>query len=148
MLLTITIPAFAAAPDTTSYALSATDRAQIEQIQRDFVTHWGAGDAAACAARFADDGMRVGSRGDVAHGRAEIQQAYAKLLGGPFKGGKVSAGPARIRALGPDYALCEGSFSVTPVRGMPVEGFTVEVLKKTGGRWWVLESHPKIYPVF
>src|SRR5262245_16198634 len=91
ILLAVTIPAFAASPDTTSYALSASDRAQIEEIQKDFVTHWGAGDAAACAARFAEDGVRVGSRGDVTHGRTEIQQAYAKLLGGPFKGARVSS---------------------------------------------------------
>jgi len=39
--------------------------------------------------------MRVGARGDVEGGRAEIEHACAKLFMGPFRGAKVTSGPVR-----------------------------------------------------
>ena len=126
--------------------MNAADIAQIEQLQKEFMTHWSAGDAAGCASVFVEDGKRVGARGDVQHGRAEIEQAYAKLFSGPFQGAKVTGGPATVRPLGHDYALCEAAFTIIPAQGEPLEGYSVDVMQKSRGRWWVLESHPKLFP--
>ena len=126
--------------------MNATDVAQIEQHQKDFMAHWSAGDAAACAGGFAEDGVRVGARGDIQRGRAEIERAYAKLFTGAFQGARVTSGPATLRPLGHDYALCEAAFTIVPTQGAPIEGYSVDVMQKIRGRWWVLESHPKLFP--
>ena len=127
-------------------SMNASDIAGIEQVQRDFKAHWTAGDAAACAAAYTEDGVRVGSRGDVQHGRAEIQRAYAKLFSGPFQGASITNGPPSLRPLGHDYALCEAPFTITTARGTVIEGFSLDVMQKLRGRWWMLESHPRLYP--
>ena len=126
--------------------MNTADIVQIEQIQKDFLRHWSAGDATACASGYAVDGMRVGARGDLQCGRAEIEQAYAKLFAGLFRGAKVTGGPATVRPLGIDYALCEAAFTITTAQGQSLEGYTVDVMRKIQGRWWVLESHPKLFP--
>ncbi|HTM58525.1 MAG TPA: SgcJ/EcaC family oxidoreductase [Candidatus Udaeobacter sp.] len=125
---------------------SASDADRIRQLEKDFMSRWTAGDAAGCASLFADDGVRVGARGDVQHGRAEIEQAYTRLFGGVFKGASVTGGPAVVRPLGESYALCEAPFTITTAAGSPLQGFSIEVLRKVRGRWWILESHPKLYP--
>ena len=127
-------------------SMNASDIAGIEQAQRDFKAHWTAGDAAACAAAYTEDGVRVGSRGDVQRGRSEIQRAYARLFAGPFQGATITNGPPSLRPLGRDYALCEAPFTITTARGTVLEGFSLDVMEKLRGRWWMLESHPKLYP--
>jgi uncharacterized protein (TIGR02246 family) len=152
MKVRIDIPLYLAGVLTASLigtafaAESSSDADQIRQLERDFMSRWSSGDAAGCAALFAEDGVRVGARGDVQHGRAEIEQAYLRLFGGPFKGAKASGGTAVIRPLGEPYALCEAPFTITTAAGTAIEGFSVEVLHKVRGRWWILESHPKLYP--
>ena len=126
--------------------MNAADIVKIEQLHKDFMTHWSAGDAAGCANVYTEDGMRVGARGDVEHGRAEIEQAYVRLFTGPFRGAKVTSGPATIRSLGHDYALCEAAFTITPAQGEPLDGYSVDVMQRIHGRWWLLESHPKLFP--
>ena len=131
---------------TAFAAGSSSDADQIRQLQRDFMSRWSSGDAAGCAALFAEDGVRVGARGDIEHGRTEIEQAYSRLFGGPFKGAKVASGAAVIRPLGEQYSLSEAPFTITTAAGATMEGFSVDVLHKVHGRWWILESHPKLYP--
>ena len=126
--------------------MSSSDTAEIEQIQRDFMAHWSAGDAASCARAYAEDGVRVGARGDIQRGRGEIEQAYASLFSGPFRGARVTGTEARIRMLGQEYALYQAGFTITPPQGQPIHGYAVDVMRKIQGRWWVQESHPKLFP--
>ncbi|MBI1798137.1 MAG: SgcJ/EcaC family oxidoreductase [Candidatus Eisenbacteria bacterium] len=123
-----------------------SDTRQIDQLHHEFLMHWSTGDADSCSALFTEDGMRVGARGDIQHGRAEIRAAYIKLFSGAFHGAKVSGGPSSVRMLDSGYALWQAPFTITPAQGPPMEGYGVDLMKKVHGEWRILESHPKLYP--
>ncbi|MBI2388057.1 MAG: SgcJ/EcaC family oxidoreductase [Deltaproteobacteria bacterium] len=106
---------------------------------------WSRGDAKAAASFFTEDGVRVGAFGDVQHGRAELEAAYDKLLHGPMAGAKVTQERGTVRLLGPDLALWQGGMEIS-VGGTTIKGYVVQLMKKTGGRWLVLEAHPKLFP--
>jgi uncharacterized protein (TIGR02246 family) len=108
---------------------------------------WSKGDAKGAASFYTEDGVRVGAAGDVEHGRAQIEVAYERLLQGPFAGAKVTQERGTIRTLTPDLALWQGGIQITPAGGgPPVNGYVVQLMKKVGGRWLVLEAHPKLFP--
>ena len=136
------------------------DRAAIEKLHQDFGAAWSRGDAHGATSVYAEDGVRVGARGDIQHGRAEIEQAYVALFHGPFEGASVgmgaAAGPvpgagaglsaATIRLLGANYAVWQAPFTIVPANGPAVNGYAIDIMEKRNGRWWVLESHPKLFP--
>lgn len=70
---------------------SATLPPEIERVLRDYEASWRAGDEAALAALFAEDGFILQNGRQPVRGRANIQAAYAN-----------SSGPLRLRAL--EYA--------------------------------------------
>lgn len=67
---------------------SATLPPEIERVLRDYEAGWRAGDEAALATLFAEDGFILQNGRPPVRGRAAIQQAYAQ-----------SSGPLRLRAL-------------------------------------------------
>jgi ketosteroid isomerase-like protein len=68
---------------------SATLPPEIDRVLRDYERGWRAGDEAALAGLFAEDGFILQNGRPPVRGRANIQQAYAE-----------SSGPLRLRALG------------------------------------------------
>jgi len=48
--------------------------------------------------------------------------------------------------LGPDVAFWQGGIEITPPSGPSLKGHVVQVMKKVGTRWLILEAHPKLYP--
>jgi uncharacterized protein (TIGR02246 family) len=136
-----------AAPAKEAPVASTDD---VEAIQREvaaFSEVWSKGDAQGAAAFFTEDGVRVGAAGDVEHGRAEIAVAYDRLLHGPFAGATVTQERGTVRMLGADLALWQGRMQITPAGGgAPINGHVVQLMKKVGGRWLVLEAHPKLFP--
>lgn len=123
------------------------DEIAIRALSATFEKAWSNGATAPLGELFTDDAIRVGAMGDVAHGRAEIVAAYGKLLGGAFKGAKVTMGPQTVRFLTPEVALQSGPFEIVPGDGKPpMKGFALDVLVKRGGAWKILETHPKLLP--
>ncbi len=119
---------------------------EITGLEQKFISAWNAGDAHAAAAFYAEDGTRVGASGDVSHGRAAIEVAYTKLFDGPMKGASVEWHPA-VRLLAPEVAVAQGPITIRRASGgAPIEGYAVDVWKRTGGRWQVVEGHPKLFP--
>lgn len=117
----------------------------IAETQR-FAEAWSRGDAKAAASFFTDDGVRVGAMGDTQRGRAEVEAAYERLLHGPFAGAKVQQERGTVRMLTAELALWQGAIEITPVKGAPLKGHVVQLMKMVEGRWLVLESHPKLFP--
>lgn len=112
-----------------------------------FSAAWSRGDARGAASFFTDDGVRVGAAGDVQHGRAELEAAYEGLLRGRFSGATVNQERGTIRMLTADLALWQGGMTIQPPGGAPpLKGHVVQLMKKSDGRWLVLESHPKLFP--
>jgi uncharacterized protein (TIGR02246 family) len=112
-----------------------------------FTEAWNQGDARAAASFFTEDGVRVGAFGDIQHGRAELEAAYNRLLHQSMPGAVVKQERGNIRMLTPDLAIWQGGLEITPPGGRPsMKGHVVQVMKKVGGRWLILEGHPKFFP--
>lgn len=112
-----------------------------------FAAAMNAGDAALAASFYAEDGVRVGGFGDTQYGRAEIEAAYERLLKQTMPNAHLSQERGRVRLLTPELAVWQGGLEiVVPGKQEPIKGYVVQVMKKTGGRWLILEGHPKIIP--
>jgi uncharacterized protein (TIGR02246 family) len=112
-----------------------------------FEIAWNEGDAEAAAGFFVEDGVRVGAMGDVQHGRAEIEEAYRRLLSGPFSGASVTQATGEVRLLADDLAVWHAEMEIQPPDGSSaMRGHVVQVMKKIDGRWMILEAHPKLFP--
>jgi uncharacterized protein (TIGR02246 family) len=123
-----------------------SDEATIIAEVQAFSDAWSKGDARAAASFYTDDGVRVGAMGDVQHGRAEVEAAYDKLLHGPFAGAKVQQERGTVRMLNKDLALWQGGIEITPAKGTVMKGYVVQLMKKVGSKWLILEAHPKLFP--
>jgi hypothetical protein len=82
----------------------------------------------------------------VQRGRAELETACHKLLHGPFAGARVRQERGTVRMLTADLALWQGAMEITPAKGPSMKGHVVQPMKKVGGRWLILEAHPKLFP--
>ena len=123
-----------------------TEGAIVAEVQA-FSDAWSRGDAAAAASFFTADGVRVGAAGDVQEGRTEIEAAYEQLLGGPFAGARVTQERGSVRMLTPDLAVWRGAMAIQPAGGGPViKGHVVQVMRREGDRWLILEADPKLFP--
>lgn len=124
-----------------------TDEDQLHRVHEAFASAWSRGDVASTASFWTEDGLRVGAGGDMQHGRRDIAAALQQLLGGPFKGAAVQLDRGSIRMLAPDLALYQGRMEIQPGAGRsPIKGYFLDVMKKVGGDWLILESHPKLFP--
>jgi uncharacterized protein (TIGR02246 family) len=126
--------------------MTEPDEQAIIDVTQAFATAWSQGDAQGAAACFTEDGVRVGAMGDVQHGRAELEAAYAKMLGGPFAGAAIRQDRGTVRMLSPEFAFWQGGIEIVPPSGNPIRGHVVQLMKKVGERWWILETHPKLFP--
>lgn len=112
-----------------------------------FANAWNRGDAEAAASFFIEDGIRNGAFGDIQRGRSEIRAAYDRLLNQTMPGAAVKQEPGTVRMLSQDLAIWQGGIEIIPPGGdPPLRGHVVQIMKKTGDRWLILEAHPKFYP--
>ncbi|MEX1180221.1 MAG: SgcJ/EcaC family oxidoreductase [Cucumibacter sp.] len=111
-----------------------------------FSAAWNKGDAKLTASFFTEDGVRVGAMGDRQQGRVALEAAYDRLLHGPLAGATVRQERGTVRMLTPDLAVWQCGLEIRPKGGAPMPGHVVQVMKKIGGRWLVLEGHPKLFP--
>ena len=122
------------------------DEQAIIDVTQAFAAAWSRGDAKEAAACFTEDGVRVGAMGDAQHGRAELEAAYVKMLSGPFAGATIRQERGTVRMLSLEFALWQGGIEIVPPSGTPIRGHVVQLMKKVGERWWILETHPKLFP--
>ncbi len=130
--------------------MNQMNQIEIETIiaeTRAFAEAMNAGDAAAAASFYTEDGIRVGGFGDTQHGRAEVEAAYNRLLHETMAGAHLNPERGTVRMLTPELAVWQGRFEIViPGREKPIKGHAVQVMKKVGDRWLILEGHPKIFP--
>lgn len=117
------------AQETPARLPSVTLPAEVERVLRDYERHWTAGDEAALAALFAEDGFILQNGRPPVRGRAAIQQAYAN-----------SQGALRLRAL--DYATADsvgwiiGAFAYG-VGDADMGKFVLALRRSPGGPWLI-----------
>jgi hypothetical protein len=63
-----------------------------------------------------------------------------------MSGAKLHQERGTVRMLSPDLAIWQGGLEIHGESGPPIRGHVVEVMKKSGDRWLVLEAHPKFFP--
>jgi uncharacterized protein (TIGR02246 family) len=127
---------------------TSTDEAAILNLHESFADAWSRGDANALVAFFTADAVRVGAAGDTQRGHEEIRGAFERLLFGPFAGASVKLDRGSVRFLGFDVALWQGGLEIMPGGDRPpLRGYSVDVMKKVGASWLILETHPKLFPV-
>ncbi|HEU4882410.1 MAG TPA: DUF4440 domain-containing protein [Longimicrobium sp.] len=108
---------------------TATLPPEIERVLRDYENGWRAGDEAALAALFAEDGFILQNGRPPVRGRAAIQQAYAE-----------SSGPLRLRALG--YAADDSVGYIVGAYGYgegdaDIGKFVLALRRAPGGPWMI-----------
>lgn len=126
--------------------MKETEEQSIYKEVEGFVKDFNNGDPKAAASYYAEESTRVGAFGDISHGRKDIEKAYERMLKQTMIGAKAWQDKGSVRMLSPDLAVWEGSIEMTLAGEKPMKGYVVQVMKKTGGRWLVLEAHPKFYP--
>lgn len=112
-----------------------------------FANAMNAGDAAVAASFYTEHATRIGAFGDVQHGRAELGAAYDRLLHRSMPGARLTQERGTVRMLTQELAVWQGGLKiVVPGNEAPLRGHVVQVMKKSDGRWLILEGHPKLFP--
>ncbi|WP_139381631.1 nuclear transport factor 2 family protein [Pseudoxanthomonas indica] len=107
--------------------------AELDRVLRDYERAWRAGDAAALASLFAEDGFVLQSNQPPVRGRAAIQAAYEEQGGAPL----------RLRALA--YAVDDttgyiiGAYGYGDAPG-DMGKFTLTLRRAPGGQWLIFSD--------
>jgi hypothetical protein len=51
-----------------------------------------------------------------------------------------------VRMLSADLAVWQGGLEIQPQSGPVLKGHVVQVMKRVGTRWLIVEGHPKFFP--
>lgn len=120
----------APAPDVVKELPSIPLPPELDRVLRDYERAWRAGDAAALAALFAEDGFVLQSNRPPVRGRTAIQAAYAGEGGGPL----------RLRALAfaseDTIAYIIGGYGYGDKPG-DTGKFTLTLRRAPGGPWLI-----------
>ena len=121
-------------------AKNSAGRANDEQAVRDVVARlidaWNRHDAAAASAEMTEDVDMVAPPGMRMAGRAAIEAASPQMFATLYKDAHETATTDRIRFLGSNVALGDGTFTlVGPNFPGDARGLQTVVLVKTGGKW-------------
>ena len=115
----------------------------VEKVASAFAAAMNAGDAAAAAAVFAEDGAEMPPDRPAIRGRAAIEQYYREVFSGPVKLSAFRLTHRDSQVAG-DVAYVSGvsTVTVTPPGAPPAEqtGKYVVVLRRVGGRWLVADA--------
>jgi uncharacterized protein (TIGR02246 family) len=123
------------------------DEAAIIEVHERFAVAWSTGDIDTLVELFAEDSVRVGVAGDTQRGRDEIRAAMERVLTRVFPGATITIPPGDVRLLADDVAIWRGALAIHPAGApAPLHGYAVDVMKRIGGRWLIVETHPKLFP--
>lgn len=129
-----------AAADSAAAMPSVTLPPALERVLRDYEKHWAAGDGAALAELFAEDGFVLQGNQLPVRGRAAIRDMYARQAGGAL----------RLRAL--SYATADSIGYILGAYGYGNAGpgdigkFTLTLRKGPGGRWLIFSDMDNLNP--
>jgi uncharacterized protein (TIGR02246 family) len=125
--------------------------AEVQKLAEAYASAWAKGDAKAIAAMFEPEGVMVGGFGDVAAGRAQIEQNLVKTFAGPFKGSKIRVVPEGTRQVGTDTVITVGSYEITGGTGatgqqVSVRGRYLNTFVRRNGQLMMAASATNIPP--
>lgn len=117
------------------------DDTALRKAQDDFATAWNNHDAQAMAMGWAEDGDWIGPDGNVAQGRAAVENLLAEAHTGDSATSKIAIKVNSVRFLKPDVAVVDAECELTgmrdffdkPLPTLKVLATTVAV--KKDGKW-------------
>jgi uncharacterized protein (TIGR02246 family) len=130
MVFLATAPSWAEQPQG-----NPADEKALRELHQQFVAAYNKGDAKAVAAFYAPDADFVGIRGDAFHGRAEIEESFAKSFA-RNKGAALKSPFGSLRFITSDVAIADRSEELTPTaQGEPGKINATVVYAKRDGKW-------------
>ncbi len=120
------------------------DKAAIQQFVTDFVNTWNNHDARGVAMHYVEDGEFTSVKGDVSHGRKELEDHYSMIFTTFLKNARTTDTVRSVRFLGPDLASVDLEWLVnepSAPNGVLRKGLLTWVLTKRNGQWLVLVYH-------
>ena len=137
-VLALAVFASAAAGTAVSVANAGETAAAVRDAAAEIDSAWNAGDAAAFAARWAEDGVVISPMGELAEGRAQIQADMAAQFAGPVKGTVHTLDVERVYEIRSGVAVADGEATVKTPEGTPwTAHFTAVFGRDKAGRWLV-----------
>ena len=130
-------------PAAAQGSANAADEKDVRSIGAQIQDAWNKADAKMLADLWLTDGDYVSSTGRAAHGRAEVQKAFAEQWATIYKGTKIAHTFTSVNFVRRDVAIADGSFEITGMRDaagkiMPARsGLSTIVAVKKGDRWYV-----------
>jgi uncharacterized protein (TIGR02246 family) len=114
--------------------LAQTPAAEIEALTKQYEQALNKADAAAVAAFYTNDAIRLAPDGQLLSGRQAVEQNYAASFAGPLKGAKFTLRPGRTQPVTADVVVFEGTYEATGA-SVVVKGRYVNTAKREGGQW-------------
>ena len=121
----------------------------MQKLAAAFEQAWAKGDAKGLAALHTADAMRLSPDGQVAVGRAAIEQSFADAFAGPFKGSKLSIKSGQTKRVSGDVYVNEGTYAVSGVTlppGVPSAGRYFNTVVQQGGQLLLASSATQSTP--
>jgi uncharacterized protein (TIGR02246 family) len=121
----------------------ASDEKDVRSIGTQVQEAWNKADAKMLADLWLTDGDYVSSTGRAAHGRAEVQKAFAEQWATIYKRTKIAHAFTSVNFVRRDVAIADGSFEITGMKDsagklLPARtGLSTIVAVKKGDRWYV-----------
>lgn len=125
--------------------------AEVQKAAEAYASAWAKGDAKGIAAMYEPEGVMIGGFGEVAAGRAQIEQALSKTFTGPFKSSKIRVIPEGTRQVTPDTVIAVGSYEITGGTGangqpLSVRGRFLNTFVRRNGQLLLAASASNIPP--
>jgi uncharacterized protein (TIGR02246 family) len=120
------------------------DAAAIKQFVANFADTWNSHNAQGVAAHYVEDGEFTSVKGEVSHGRKELEDHYATIFTTFLKNAHTTDTVKSIRFLGPDLASVDLDWLVqepSAPGGVLRKGLLTWVLTKRNGQWMILVYH-------
>ncbi len=120
------------------------DIAAIKQCVATFQDTWNSHDARGVAMRYVEDGEFTSIKGDVSHGRKELEDHYSMIFSTFLKNAHTTDTVRSIRFLGPDLASVDIDWLVTEPSapgGVLRKGLLTWVVTKRNGQWMIAVYH-------
>jgi uncharacterized protein (TIGR02246 family) len=124
------------------------DTAAIKQCVAAFADTWNSHDAHGVAMHYLEDGDFTSIKGEVSHGRKELEDHYTTIFSTFLKNAHTTDTVKSIRFVGPDTASVDIDWLVTEPNapgGVLRKGLLTWIVTKRDGQWMIMIYHESAF---
>lgn len=130
---------------TAGETLSASDERAVRDIVRQHEMAWNTGDIETLVALFAEDGVCISARGEVAEGRSAILRQCSEAWANDGVGNHATYVTERLWTAKATVALLRGRIQIRRVSGGTISSrhqrLTMVLRQSNGGLWQIVLLH-------